>query len=68
MEAIIKSQLGYCCSNRTLDRRDVSNKAIHLHERSFRIVYKGISFVEDLLKRDKSFKFYQKNIQLLLNY
>ena len=64
MEAIIKSQLGYCCSNRTLDRRDVSNKAIHLHERSFRIVYKGISFVEDLLKEISRLSF----IRRIFNY
>ena len=46
--------------------RGVNNKVNHFHERSLRIVYKhNISSLEDLLKKDRSFTIYQRNIQSL---
>ena len=53
-------------SFRFIHSRGFNNNINHLHKLSLGIVYKDNStFCEDLLKRDKSFTSYERNIQPL---
>ena len=64
MKAFIESQFSYCPLIWMFHSRSVNNKINHLHERSLRIVYKNnISSFEYLLKKDRSFTIYHRNIQ-----
>ena len=66
MKAFIKSQFSYCALIWMIHSNGVNKKINHLHERSLRIVYKdNISSFKDLLRKDRSFTIYQRNIQSL---
>ena len=66
MKTSVESQFGYCPLIWMFHSRKVNSKINHLQDRSLRIVYNDyISSFEDLLKKDTSFKIYQKNIQSL---
>ena len=66
MKSLIESQFGYCPLIWMLHDRGVNNKINHLHERSLRRVYKdNNSSFKELLKKDKSFTVYHRNIQSL---
>ena len=60
MKPFIESQFGYCPLVWMFHGRGVNNKINHLHERSFRIVYK-----DKLIKKDNSFTVHHRNIQSL---
>ena len=65
MKTFIESQFGYCALIWMFHGRIV-NKKKNLHEKALRIVYEGyISYLEDLLKRDKYVAIYHRNIQSL---
>ena len=56
LKTFIESQFEYCPLIRMFCSRRVNNKIDHLHERSFRVVYKdNYSSYVDLLAKDKSF-------------
>ena len=66
LKTFIESQFGYCPLVWMFHSRRVNNKINHLHERSFRVVYKdNCSSYVDLLVKDKSFTIHQRNIQSL---
>ena len=66
MKTFEESQFEYCPLIWMFHSRKVNSKVKHLQERSLRIVYNDyITSLEDLLKKDNSFKIHHKNIQSL---
>jgi len=66
MNAFFKTQFKYCPLVWMFHTRRLENKINHLHERCLRLVFpdENISF-EELLEKDGSVTFHQRNIQLL---
>ena len=63
MKTFVESLFGYCPLIWMFHSRKVNSKINHLQERSLRIVYNDyITWFEDLLKKDSSFKIHHKNI------
>ena len=66
MKFFIESQFVYCPVIWMFYGRGVNNNINHLHERSFRIVYKdNNSSFKELLQKDNSFTVHHKNIGYL---
>ena len=66
MKTFLESQFGYFPLIWMFHSRKVNSKINHLQERSLRIVYNDyIAAIEDLLKKNNSFKIHNKNILLL---
>ena len=66
LKAFVESQFGYCSLTWMFHSRKVNSKINHIHERTLRIVHKGnISSFEELLRKDKFFCIYHRNIQSL---
>ena len=63
MKTSVESQFGYCPLIGIFDSKKVNSEINHLLERSLRIVYNDyITSLEDLLKKDNSFKIHHKNV------
>ena len=67
MKAFIIPQFSYCPLVWMFHRRNTENRVIKIHERALRLVYDDnphLSF-DELLIKDKSVRFHQRNLQLL---
>ena len=70
MNAFITSQFSYCPLVWMFHSRTLNNRINKIHERALRLVYKNETFLsflsfDDLLKRNKSVGFHQKNLGIL---
>ena len=66
MRSFISSQFGYCPLVWMFHSRKLNNRINRLHERALRIVYKDDnSSFDELLKKDESFTFHERNIQTM---
>ena len=67
MNAIITSQFSYCPLVWVFHGRTLNNRIIKIPEKALRLVYKDETFLsfDDLLKRNKSVRIHQKNLQIL---
>ena len=68
MKAFTTSQFSYCPRVWMFHSRTMNNRINTLHEKALRLVYTNrpnLSFA-DLLKKDKSVKLHQKNLQILV--
>ena len=66
LNAFISSHFSYSPVAWTFHSRKLNNRINKIHERALRLVYKDyISFFDDLLAKDKSFKIHQRNLQKL---
>ena len=63
LKTFIESQFSYCPLVWMFCSRTMNNKINHIHERALRLVYQDYSTTfEDLLKKDNSLTFHQRNI------
>ena len=66
MNIFVESQFGYCPLIWMFHSRKVNSEINDLQEQSLRMVYNDyITFFQDLLKKDNSFKIHHGNIQSL---
>ena len=66
MKFFIEAQFGYCLLVLMFHGRVLNRKINQLHQRSLRIVYKGIiNKFHEFLQKDHSFTIYHRNIQIL---
>ena len=67
MNAFITSQFSYCPLVWVFHGRTLTNRIIKIPEKALRLVYKDETFLsfDDLLKRNKSVRIHQKNLQIL---
>ena len=64
MKFFIEPQFGYCLLVLMFHGRVLNRKINQLHQRSLRIVYKGIiNKFHEFLQKDHSFTIYHRNIQ-----
>ena len=68
MNAFIISQFSYSPLVWMFHSRTLNNRINKTHEKALRIAYKDQTFLsfDDLLKRDKSARVHQKNLQIFL--
>ena len=68
MNALIISQFSYSPLVWMFHSRTLNNRINKTHEKALRIAYKDQTFLsfDDLLKRDKSGRIHQKNLQIFL--
>ena len=68
MNAFIISQFSYSPLVWMFHSRTLNNRINKTHEKALRIAYKDQTFLsfDDLLKRDKSARIHQKNLQIFL--
>ena len=68
MNAFIISQFSCCPLVWMFHSRTLNNQINKTHEKALRIAYKDQTFLcfDDLLKRDKSARIRQKNLQIFL--
>ena len=68
MNAFIISQFSYSPLVWMFHSRTLNNRINKTHEKALRIAYKDQTFLSfrDLLKRDKSARIHQKNLQIFL--
>ena len=63
LRTFIESQFSYCPLVWMFCSRKMNNKINHIHERALRLVYQDyVTSFEDLLKKDNSLTFHQRNI------
>ena len=68
MNVVIISQFSYSPLAWMFHSRTLNNRINKTHEKPLRIAYKDQTFLsfDDLLKRDKSARIHQKNLQIFL--
>ena len=68
MNVLIISQFSYSPLVWMFHSRTLNNRINKTHEKALRIAYKDQTFLsfDDLLKRDKSARIHQKNLQIFL--